>query len=76
MIRQLRKVGNSNALILDNALMEMIGLDENGKVQIAVSNGSLILTPVHPKSVSPEQFEQALSRVVARRRGVLKRIAQ
>ncbi len=76
MIRQLRKVGNSNALILDKALMETIGLDENGKVQIAVSKGSLILTPVHPKSVRPQQLEQALSRVVARRRGVLKRIAQ
>jgi len=49
MIKQLRKAGNSSALIF---------------------------TPVQPKSVSPQQFEQALSRVIARRRGVLKRLAQ
>ncbi len=76
MIKQLRKVGNSSALILDKALMDLIGLEENGEVQLAIHNGSLILTPVHPRSVSPEQFEEALSRVVARRRGVLKRLAQ
>jgi len=76
MIKQLRKVGNSSALILDKALMELIGLEENAEVQLAVSNGSLILTPVQPKTVSPQQFEQALSRVIARRRGVLKRLAQ
>ncbi|HUU54012.1 MAG TPA: AbrB/MazE/SpoVT family DNA-binding domain-containing protein [Armatimonadota bacterium] len=76
MIKQLRKVGNSSALILDKAIMELIGLEENGKVQLVVSNGSLILTPVQPKSVSPQQFEQTLSGVIARRRGVLKRLAQ
>ena len=76
MIKQLRKVGNSSALILDKAVMELIGLEENGNVQLTVSNGSLILTPVHPKRVSPEQFEQALSRVIGRRRGVLRRLAQ
>jgi antitoxin component of MazEF toxin-antitoxin module len=51
MIKQLRKVGNSTALILDKAIMELIGLEENGDVQLAVSNGSLILTPVQPGAV-------------------------
>lgn len=76
MIKQLRKVGNSSALILDKALMELIGLEENGEVQLTVHNGSLILTPAQPTRVTPEQFEEALSRVVARRRGALKRLAE
>lgn len=76
MIKQLRKVGNSNALLLDRAVMELIGLEEKGKVQLTVHNGSLILTPARPKKVSPEQFEQTLAKVVAKRRSALKRLAE
>jgi antitoxin component of MazEF toxin-antitoxin module len=76
MIKQLRKVGNSNALILDRAVMELIGLEEKGSIQLTVRNGSLILTPTSPKEISPQQFEKALSRVVAKRRSVLRRLAE
>jgi len=75
MIKQLRKVGNSSALILDRAIMELIGLEENGEVQLTVHNGSLVLTPANPKLVTPERFEQSLSRVVAKRRSALRRLA-
>ncbi len=76
MIKRLRKVGNSSALILDRALMELVGMEENGAVQLAVRNGSLILTPTHPRPVSPERFERCLARVVVRRRSALRRLAQ
>ena len=76
MVKRLRKVGNSSALILDRALLELVGLEENGEVQVTLHNGSLILTPVNPKLVSPERFEEFLSRVVARRRSALKRLAE
>jgi len=76
MIKQLRKVGNSNALLLDRAVMDLVGLEEKGKVQLTVHNGSLILTPAHAKAISPEQFEQTLSKVVAKRRSALKRLAE
>ena len=76
MIKHLRKVGNSNALLLDKAVLELIGLDENGEVQLSVNNGSLIVTPVRPRPIDPKRFESCLSRVVADRREVLKRLAQ
>jgi len=76
MIKQLRKVGNSNALILDRAVMELVGLKENDAVQLAVKDGSIILTPVNPHAPSPEKFEEALARVVSRRRRALKRLAE
>lgn len=75
MIKRLRKVGNSSALILDRAVMELVGLKQNGKVKLTVHDGSLILTPADPKQVSPERFEEALSRVVSRRRSALRRLA-
>ena len=76
MIKQLRKVGNSNALLLDKAVMELLGLEENGHVQLTVVDGSLVVTPVNPHPVSRERFEAALDRVVKERRDVLKRLAK
>ena len=76
MIKQLKKVGNSNAIILDKALIELVGLEENGDVQITVHNGSIIITPAHPKKVDPVRFEACLDRLVEERREVLRRLAE
>jgi antitoxin component of MazEF toxin-antitoxin module len=76
MIKQLRRVGNSSALILDRALMELVGLDENGKVSLAVRDGSLIVTPADPRPVDPARFQACLDRVVRARRAALRRLAQ
>ncbi len=76
MIKQLKKVGNSNAIFLDKAIMELAGLRENGEVQVSVHNGSIIITPVHPKPVDKERFEACLNQVVKERREVLRRLAE
>jgi len=75
-IKKLRRVGNSNAIILDRAVMEMIGLEEGGAVQLTISSGSLIVTPARPREVDPEKFAESLERVVSRRRSALKRLAE
>ena len=76
MNKQLRKVGNSNALILDRAILELVGLDEGGEVQLTVHNGSLIVTPANPKPVDRKLFEEHLNQVVSDRRNLLKRLAK
>ncbi len=76
MIKKLRKVGNSNALILERPIMELIGLRENGQVELTVHNGSLIVTPVNPAPLDKERFEELLNQVVTRRRGTLRRLAE
>ncbi len=75
-IKQLKKVGNSNALILDKAIMELVGLEENSEVQLTVHNGSIIITPAHPKPVNKARLEACLDRVVTERRDVLRRLAE
>jgi len=75
MIKHLRKVGNSNALILDRAVMELVGLEENGEVQLTVSNGSLIITPATPKTIDPKRLEKILDQLVIKRRHLLKQLA-
>jgi len=76
MIKRLRKVGNSNAVLLDKPIMELLGLEEDGRVQLTVDNGSLIVTPVNPHRADPERFEACLERVVGERREVLRKLAE
>jgi antitoxin component of MazEF toxin-antitoxin module len=76
MIKQLSKVGNSSAVILDRAIMELVGLEEGAEVQLTVHNGSLIITPANPKVVDQERFEECLSRVASSRRDLLRKLAE
>lgn len=76
MIKRLKKVGNGNALFLDKAILELVGLEEGGEVQLTVHDGSIIITPAHPGPVDRERFEAALERVVMERREVLRRLAE
>jgi antitoxin component of MazEF toxin-antitoxin module len=76
MIQQLHKVGDSNALLLDKPILELLGLAEDGQVELVIHDGSLIVTPVHPSVVEPERFEACLDQVVSERRDVLRRLAQ
>jgi len=76
MIKQLRKVGNSNALILDKPILELLGLEEDGQVQLTIQDGTLIVTPAYPKLVDPEDIKEKLEYVMKKRSGVLKRLAQ
>jgi len=76
MIKRLRKVGNSNALIIDKAVMELAGLDAGAAVQIAVRDGSVIITPARPRQVDEKRLQAALNLVAKRRRGALKRLAE
>ena len=76
MIKQLRKVGNSNALILDKPILELLGLEEDGQVQLTIQDGNLIVTPARPRLVSPEEMSKKLEYVLKKRKDVLRRLAQ
>lgn len=75
MVKKLQKVGNSNAIILDLPIMEMVGLEEGKEVQVTVSNGSIIITPVNPRRVDQEELERHLNHIVGERREILRELA-
>ena len=60
MIKQLRKVGNSNALLLDKPLLELVGLEENASVEITVDHGNIIISPVSPGTISEDRAQELL----------------
>jgi len=76
MIKRLRKVGNSNALILDKPILELLGLEEDGQVQLTIQDGNLIVTPTRPKPVTAELVKEKLDYVIRKRRDVLRRLAE
>jgi antitoxin component of MazEF toxin-antitoxin module len=76
MIKRLRKVGNSNALILDKPILELLGLEEEGQVQLTIQDGNLIVTPARPQLVRAEEMGEKLDYVMKKRADVLRRLAK
>lgn len=76
MVKQLRKVGNSHAIVLDKPLMELVGLEPGGMVNVQVNGTMICLSPVTPEYAPPEVFKEALDDVMKNRRTMLRRLAQ
>lgn len=76
MIKQLRKVGNSTALLLDKPLLDLMGIGDRDQVQLTVTNGSLVVSPVRPGTPSEETFEKCVDRIMKKRHKLLKRLSQ
>lgn len=52
MLKKLVKYGNSNALILDRAIMELLGMHEGSVVKLHTDGKSLIITPAEAEKPS------------------------
>ena len=76
MIKQLRKVGNSNALLLDKPLLELVGLEENANVEITVDHGNIIISPVSPETISAARTQELMDKIVRTRRSALEKLAK
>lgn len=75
MVKTLTKHGNSHALIIDRAILELLGIDVDTPIEITTDGEQLILTPVRdPKQAS--RLKKALGRVNRRHGGALRRLAQ
>lgn len=76
MVKQLRKVGNSHAIILDKPLMELVGLQPGGKVNVQVNGTMICLSPVAPEPIDPDTFNAILDEIVQDHGEVLRRLAK
>ena len=56
MLKKLVKYGNSNALILDKAILELLNIEEGATIKIKTDGTSIILTP-HVKATSEKISE-------------------
>jgi antitoxin component of MazEF toxin-antitoxin module len=50
MLKKLVRYGNSNALVLDKAILELLNISEGSVVKISTDGRSIILTPQNPQA--------------------------
>ena len=77
MIKTITKVGNSQGIMLDAALMDLARLKVGDQVNLTVhEGGSIYLTPVNPRPViTPEEATQAVKKIMKDYSRTMKRLA-
>jgi len=75
MIKTLQKHGNSHALVIDKALMDALGIDENTPLQLTVSGATLVVNPVDV-GLGEEDIRAAVAALRPRYARILKRLAE
>jgi antitoxin component of MazEF toxin-antitoxin module len=75
MLKSITKIGNSQGLILDAALLELSGLKVGDQVNVTVHEGGAItLTPMRP-GISAADAAKAARDLIRRNRELFKRLA-
>ena len=75
MIRTLRKHGNSQALPVDKATMQAMGIEIDTPLQITLSGNAMIVTPADV-GIGPEAAGGSLRKMRRRYGRALKRLAK
>lgn len=75
MIKTITKIGNSQGLIFDSALMDLARLKPGDQLNVEVhAGGAITLTPVKPQ-ISKQDFEKALDTVLRDHHDTLKKLS-
>jgi antitoxin component of MazEF toxin-antitoxin module len=75
MIKSITKIGNSQGIVFDAALMDLARLKVGDQVNVTVHEGGAIyLTPVRPV-ISPEEVTQSLKKIMKDYAGTMKKLA-
>ena len=75
MIKTLQRHGNSQALVLDKPILEMLGAGEDTPLQLSVSGGSLIVTPVDT-GLGRDEVDRMFEDLQPRYGDMLRRLAE
>ena len=75
MIKTLTAHGNSAALIVDKAILELLNIDLSTPLEIVTDGESLIISPVLDEAAEG-RVVQALAKVNARHSKTLKKLAE
>jgi len=75
MIKTLKKHGNSQALVVDKATMEALGIDTDTPLEVTVSGNALIVTPANV-GVGEARVTKSVAKMRRRYGRALKRLAE
>ena len=75
MIKTITKIGNSQGLIFDSALMDLARIKVGDQMSVSVhEGGSIVLTPVRPV-ITPVQAAAAARRLIKKNAELFRRLA-
>jgi antitoxin component of MazEF toxin-antitoxin module len=75
MTKTITRVGNSQGLMFDSALMDLARLKVGDQVSISVhEGGSIVLTPVRP-AIKPDQAATTARRLIKSNAALFRRLA-
>lgn len=75
MTKTVSKVGNSQGIIFDSALMELAHLKVGDEVNVTVhEGGSIVLTPIRP-SISPKKGAEVARRLIKKNSELFRRLS-
>lgn len=75
MIKTLTSHGNSAALVIDKAILELLGISMSTPLKIATDGKSLIVTPL-PNVQREEKFRTALNKVNKNHEDTLRKLGK
>ena len=75
MIKKLSKHGNSQAIVLDKAILDLLDVDDDTPLMISTDGERLVITPVRDKAKYKKRVAAALADTNRRYGKMLKRLA-
>jgi antitoxin component of MazEF toxin-antitoxin module len=75
MIKTITKIGNSQGIIFDSALMELAHLKVGDEMSVTCHDGgSIILTPIRPL-IDTEQVAKSAKRIIGKNEELFRRLS-
>lgn len=76
MIKTISKIGNSQGIIFDSALLQLARLKVGDEVNVEVhAGGTITIAPMAPKSISAEKAAETARRLIRKNDELFKRLS-
>lgn len=76
MIKTITKIGNSQGIIFDSALLQLAHLKAGDEVNVEVHpGGTITLTPMNAAQISPTAAAEAAKRIIGKNSELFRRLS-
>ena len=76
MIKTLQKHGDSRALVIDRALMEAMGIEDDTPLEVNLGGRNLLVTPAADVGVGPDRVRASIEKMRGRYGSMLRSLAE
>lgn len=76
MIKKITKIGNSQGIIFDNAIMELARLKPGDEVNLEIHpSGGITLMPMSGNAINPEKASETARRLISKNSELFRRLS-